>query len=474
MDTSRVWNRSVSVRRTILLLDQFHILVGCGRNRPPRRDRSEAHDRVQRSARRRRPQRPDHPPGPPGLRQPEPAHGRRARPATLENYHFLEKISHFDRERIPERVVHARGATAFGYFEADGQRRRRADLASSPARSCSRRPASAPTSPCASRPWPAAATPPRPSRDPRGFAVKFYTEDGNWDLVGNNLGVFFIRDAIKFPDFIHSQKPDPVTFERQVAQPRLRLHLQTPEAMHMVMLVFGPRGIPASYRTSRASASTPTSGSTRPARPKLVKYHWHPEAGRQELDRGRRRGHAGPGARRATPRTSTTRSTAASTRSGSCDVQIMDDHDHPELDCDPLDDTKVVAGERLPAAPVGRMVLNRNAGELLRRERADRVRHRRAGRRAGLLRRQDARRADVLLLATRSATGSARTTCSCRSTSPRTAASRPTSATAQMAYYVDDDGREPARQLRAVDHRRAARGAQARPRRAGPGHRGPR
>jgi catalase len=77
-------------------------------------------------------------------------------------------------------------------------------------------------------------------RDPRGFAVKFYTEDGNWDLVGNNLGVFFIRDAIKFPDFIHSQKPDPVTFERQVPNRVFDFISQTPEALHMVTLVFGP------------------------------------------------------------------------------------------------------------------------------------------------------------------------------------------------------------------------------------------
>src|SRR4029077_953506 len=84
------------------------------------------------------------------------------------------------------------------------------------------------------------------ARDPRGFAVKFYTEDGNWDLVGNNTPVFFIRDGIKFPDFIHSQKPDPVTFERQVPNRVFDFVSQTPEALHMITLVFGPRGIPAS------------------------------------------------------------------------------------------------------------------------------------------------------------------------------------------------------------------------------------
>ena len=104
-------------------------------------------------------------------------------------------------------------------------------------------------------------------RDPRGFAVKFYTEDGNWDLVGNNLGVFFIRDAIKFPDFIHSQKPDPVSFERQVPNRVFDFISQSPESMHMVTLVFGPRGIPASYRTMQGFGVNTYNGSTRRARP---------------------------------------------------------------------------------------------------------------------------------------------------------------------------------------------------------------
>ena len=147
-------------------------------------------------------------------------------PATLENYQFLEKISHFDRERIPERVVHARGFTSYGYFESYGtvgdepvskftraqlfqEKGRRTDLALRFSTVAGGRDSS------------------EAARDPRGFAVKFYTQDGNWDLVGNNLGVFFIRDAIKFPDFIHSQKPDPVTF-RQEAKPAVRLHLAEP------------------------------------------------------------------------------------------------------------------------------------------------------------------------------------------------------------------------------------------------------
>jgi catalase len=174
-------------------------------------------------------------------------------PATLENYQFLEKISHFDRERIPERVVHARGALAYGHFTATGkvgdepiEKYTRAKLFSEAGK----------TTDLAIRFSTVAGgrDSSEAARDPRGFAIKLYTEDGNWDLVGNNLGVFFIRDAIKFPDFIHSQKPDPVTFERQVPNRVFDFISQTPEAMHMVTLVFGPRGLPATTASSRASA----------------------------------------------------------------------------------------------------------------------------------------------------------------------------------------------------------------------------
>ena len=137
-------------------------------------------------------------------------------PATLENYHFIEKIAHFARERIPERVVHARGAGAHGYFEAYGRageepiaRYTRAKLMQVAGK---RTPVFVRFSTVTH-----GGHSPETLRDPRGFAVKFYTEEGNWDLVGNNLPVFFIRDAMKFPDMIHGFKPDPVTF-RQSAE----------------------------------------------------------------------------------------------------------------------------------------------------------------------------------------------------------------------------------------------------------------
>lgn len=131
-------------------------------------------------------------------------------PATLENYDFLEKMSHFDRERVPERVVHARGAGAHGYFETYGV------VGNEPISKYTR----AKVFQDKGKKTPVfvrfstvihGGHSPETLRDPRGFAVKFYTEDGNWDLVGNNLKIFFIRDALKFPDMIHAFKPDPIT-----------------------------------------------------------------------------------------------------------------------------------------------------------------------------------------------------------------------------------------------------------------------
>jgi catalase len=278
-------------------------------------------------------------------------------PATLENYQFLEKISHFDRERIPERVVHARGVTAYGYFVADGtvgdepvsrytraklfqEKGKRTELAVRFSTVAGGRDSS------------------EMARDPRGFAVKFYTEDGNWDLVGNNLGVFFIRDAIKFPDFIHSQKPDPVTFEASVAERAFDFFSQTPEAMHMVTLVFSPRGLPASYRTQQGFGVNTYRWVNEAGETKLVKYHWLPEQGVKSLT-------AEDAAQiQATNLGAHTKDLYEAIERGEfpsweLHVQLMDDGDHPELDFDPLDDTKVWPEDAFPLRKVGTMTLDR-------------------------------------------------------------------------------------------------------------------
>jgi catalase len=278
-------------------------------------------------------------------------------PATLENYHFLEKLSHFDRERIPERVVHARGATAFGYFEATGtygdepiagftrakvfsEAGKRTELAIRFSTVAGGRDSS------------------EAVRDPRGFAVKFYTEDGNWDLVGNNLGVFFIRDAIKFPDFIHSQKPDPVNFDRQVANRVFDFISQTPESMHMVSLVFGPRGIPASYRTMQGFGVNTYKWLNAAGDSLLVKYHWIPKQGVKswteadaDVQQGRELGVHTKDLYEAIER--------GEFPEWELQVQTMTDGEHPELDFDPLDDTKVWPENLFPPRTVGKMVLDR-------------------------------------------------------------------------------------------------------------------
>jgi catalase len=273
-------------------------------------------------------------------------------PATLENYQFLEKISHFDRERVPERVVHARGATAFGYFEADGtvgdepiSRYTRAKLFQEQGK----------------RTEVAVRFSTEAVRDPRGFAVKFYTEDGNWDLVGNNLGVFFIRDAIKFPDFIHSQKPDPVTFERQVPNRVFDFLSQSPEAMHMVTLVFGPRGIPATYRHMQGFGVNTYKWVNAAGETVLVKYHWHPRQGVASWTEGDA---AAMQAQEVGCHTKDLYDAIARGEHPEWDlyVQIMSDDEHPELDWDPLDDTKVWPENDFPLRKVGRMVLDRAPG----------------------------------------------------------------------------------------------------------------
>jgi catalase len=278
-------------------------------------------------------------------------------PATLENYQFLEKISHFDRERIPERVVHARGATAFGVFVADGTvgdepiaKYTRAKLFQEKGKETE---VAVRFSTVAGGRDSSEAV-----RDPRGFAVKFYTEDGNWDLVGNNLGVFFIRDAIKFPDFIHSQKPDPVNFDRQVPNRVFDFWSQSPEALHMITLVLGPRGIPASYRTQQGFGVNTYKWVNAAGETKLVKYHWLPKQGVKswtsadaEVAQGKELGVHTKDLYEAIER--------GEYPSWDLHVQLMDDHEHPELDFDPLDDTKTWPENEFPLRKVGTMTLNR-------------------------------------------------------------------------------------------------------------------
>ncbi|MGH7097980.1 MAG: catalase [Stellaceae bacterium] len=278
-------------------------------------------------------------------------------PATLENYQFIEKITHFDRERIPERVVHARGTGAHGYFEVSGrigdQPATRYTRAKVLTEAATRTPVFVRFSTVIG-----GRDSPETARDPRGFAVKFYTEAGNWDLVGNNLRIFFIRDAIKFPDMVHAFKPDPVT-NRQESWRFFDFVQFHPEALHMVTWVQSPWGIPADYRHMDGSSVNTYKLVNEAGVAHLCKFQWLSKLGAKNLTsreaaaiQARDTGHA-------------TRDLYEAIERGEypewelC-VQLMTDGDHPELDFDPLDDTKLWPEDRFPLLPVGRMVLDRN------------------------------------------------------------------------------------------------------------------
>ncbi|GLQ93604.1 catalase [Dyella acidisoli] len=198
-------------------------------------------------------------------------------PTLLQDAQLVEKLQHFGRERIPERVVHARGTGAHGEFVSAGNF---SDLTSAALFSA-----------------PGKKTPvfvrfstvihpsgsPETLRDPRGFATKFYTEHGNWDLVGNDLPVFFIRDAIKFPDMVHSLKPSPIT-NQQDPNRYFDFFSHVPEATHMLTWVYTDNGTPASYRTMDGFGVHAFKFVNAKGEVHYVKFHWKSEQGIKNLD----------------------------------------------------------------------------------------------------------------------------------------------------------------------------------------------
>lgn len=278
-------------------------------------------------------------------------------PATLENYDFLEKMSHFDRERTPERVVHARGAGAHGYFETYGT------VGNDPVSKFTR----AKVFQDKGKQTPVFVRfstvihgnhSPETLRDPRGFAVKFYTEDGNWDLVGNNIKIFFIRDAMKFPDMIHAFKPDPITNIQDVER-FFDFCASSPESFHMVTFIYSPWGIPANYRMMQGSGVNTYKWVNSDGEAVLIKYHWEPKQGIKNLTQQEAEEIQAKNFNHAT------QDLYDAIANGDypeweLNVQIMSDGEHPELDFDPLDDTKLWPEDQFPWHPVGKMVLNKN------------------------------------------------------------------------------------------------------------------
>jgi catalase len=295
-----------------------------------------------------------------GLRLPDTDHSHKAGergPTLLEDFHLREKITHFDHERIPERVVHARGAAAHGVFESYGTARsvtkagflgrkgRQTDVFVRFSTVLGSR-GSADT-----------------VRDTRGFAVKFYTTEGTFDLVGNNIPVFFIQDGIKFPDIIHAAKPQP---DREIPQAQsahdtfwyfVSLHT---EATHHVMWNMSDRGIPRSYRTMEGFGVHTFRLVNDGGEASLVKFHWKPVAGVHSLVWEEAQIAAGvdPDFHR--------RDLADGIEAGAypeweLGIQVMpDDGTDSFAGIDLLDPTKIVPEELVPVQLVGRLTLTRN------------------------------------------------------------------------------------------------------------------
>jgi catalase len=273
-------------------------------------------------------------------------------PVLLQDVHMIEKLAHFDRERIPERVVHAKGAGAHGYFQVYKSMAKYtcAKFLQDPKKK----------TPVFVRfstvvPFRGSAD---TVRDPRGFAVKFYTEDGNYDLVGNNLPVFFIRDAVKFPDMVHSFKPAPDT--NIVNDNRFWDFISlTPESTHMITWLFSDRGTVKSYRKMEGFGVNTYKWVNLEGKTVYVKYHWKPKAGVETIDRHEATRLAGEDPDIATR---DLYDTIASGKTVEFElyVQIMQLADEVRQDFDPLDATKTWPEEKFPLMPVGKMVLNRN------------------------------------------------------------------------------------------------------------------
>jgi catalase len=277
-------------------------------------------------------------------------------PSLLEDFILREKITHFDHERIPERVVHARGSAAHGYFECY-EPLTQYTRASIFAEAGKRTPVFVRFSTVAGERGSTDT-----ARDVRGFAVKFYTDEGNFDLVGNNIPVFFIQDAMKFPDLVHALKP-----EQHHAMPQASSAHDTfwdfvslmPESTHMLMWVMSDRAIPRSYRMMQGFGVHTFRFVNEAGESRFVKFHWSPLAGTHSLawDEAVKISGADPDFHR---RDLWEAIEAGEYPEYELGVQIFTEEQADRFSFDVLDATKIVPEELVPLTPVGRMVLNRN------------------------------------------------------------------------------------------------------------------
>ena len=277
-------------------------------------------------------------------------------PVLLEDFILREKINRFDHERIPERVVHARGFGAHGYFEltdalADVSKADVFQRVGEKTELFVRFSTVAGNKGSADLP-----------RDVRGFAVKFYTKEGNWDLVGNNIPVFFIQDAIKFPDVIHSVKDEPDRGFPQAASAHDTFWdfiSLTPESMHMVMWVMSDRAIPRSFRMMEGFGVHSFRLLNKEGKSTYVKFHWRPKLGAQSVvwDEALKINGADPDFHR---RDLWNAIDTGNFPEFELAVQLFDEDFANKFDFDILDATKIIPEEILPLRVIGKMVLNRN------------------------------------------------------------------------------------------------------------------
>ncbi|MCL2512522.1 MAG: catalase [Oscillospiraceae bacterium] len=276
----------------------------------------------------------------------------RSGPTLLQDTLFVEKLAHFDRERIPERVVHAKGAGAHGYFRPYGCMGpwTKADFLSSPDK----------ITPVFVRFSVVIGSKGSPdtARDPRGFAVKFYTQQGIYDITGNNLPVFFIRDAIKFPDLIHSLKPAPNT---NVVDPERFWDFasMSPEATHMVTWVYSDRGTVKNFAKMDGFGVNTYVWVNAAGERLYIKYHFKTMQGIETIDRHEAVWLAGENPDIAVKTLYDDLASGKKIRYELC-VQMMHPDEAGALDFDPLDATKVWAEEKYPLIKVGMMTLDRN------------------------------------------------------------------------------------------------------------------
>jgi len=273
-------------------------------------------------------------------------------PVLMQDAHLLEKLGHFDRERIPERVVHAKGAGAYGYFEvtADVTKWTKAKFLSEVGKKTD---VFARFSTVGGEKGSADA-----ARDPRGFAVKFYTEEGNYDMTGNNTPVFFIRDPLKFPDFIHTQKRNPAT---NLPDPDMFWDFLslTPESAHQVTVLFSDRGTPATYRHMNGYSSHTYKWYNAQGDYVWVQYHLKTGQGIRNLTRQEAEALKGKDPDHAT-RDLYNAIEAGEFPSWTLEMQILTPEQAKDFKWDIFDITKVWPHAEVPPVTVGKLVLDRN------------------------------------------------------------------------------------------------------------------